>query len=286
MPWFLRSLAGLTMGALSFGFLVFIVNPLQMLSIVLLPISKPAFRAFNRACASAVWGWWVWMAYTQNRIDVRITGDPLPKGENALLISNHQTIADVMVLMCLGSKVGRLPDMKWFVKDMMQYVPGPGWGMRFLDCIFVARNWARDQANIERLFSRYARNHIPVLVVSFLEGTRRTPAKLAKSQEYARTQSLPVPQHTLVPRTKGFAATVQGLRDHLDAVYDVTIAYPGRVPSLVDCFACRVERVEIRFRRYTIDRLPVTPEGLADWAHARFTEKDVALATFQDDQRF
>jgi 1-acyl-sn-glycerol-3-phosphate acyltransferase len=286
MPFILRSIAGLAVGAMSFAYLILVVNPLQMLSVVLYPFSPPAFRAFNRSCASSVWGIWVWMAYVQNKITVRITGDALPKQENALLICNHQTIADVMVLMCLGSRCGRLPDMKWFVKDIIKYVPGPGWGMRFLDCIFVKRDWGRDKDAIEALFGKYARNHIPVFVVSFLEGTRRTDKKMRQSQAFAARSGLYEPRRTLVPRTKGFVASVTGLRDHLDAVYDVTIGYPERVPSLVDCFACRVPHVEIHVQRHPMDTLPDTREALTTWALSRFEEKDRRLIAFQDGFRF
>lgn len=286
MPFILRSIAGLAVGAMSFAYLILVVNPLQMLSVVLYPFSPPAFRAFNRSCASSVWGIWVWMAYVQNKITVRITGDALPKQENALLICNHQTIADVMVLMCLGSRCGRLPDMKWFVKDIIKYVPGPGWGMRFLDCIFVKRDWGRDKDAIEALFGKYARNHIPVFVVSFLEGTRRTDKKMRQSQAFAARNGLYEPRRTLVPRTKGFVASVTGLRDHLDAVYDVTIGYPERVPSLVDCFACRVPHVEIHVQRHPMDTLPDTREALTTWALSRFEEKDRRLIAFQDGFRF
>ncbi|MEC7948995.1 MAG: lysophospholipid acyltransferase family protein [Myxococcota bacterium] len=286
MPFILRSIAGLGAGALSFAYLIFIVNPLQMLSVLVYPFSPSAFRAFNRACAKSVWGIWVWMAYVQNRIRVRITGDDLPREENALLISNHQSIADVMVLLCLAWQCGRVQDMKWFVKDVVKYIPGPGWGMRFLDCIFVKRDWARDKDSIKKLFGKYARDQIPVFVVSFLEGTRRTERKAQEAEAFARGKGLYVPQQTLVPRTKGFVASVTGLRDHLDAVYDVTIGYPERVPSLFDCYACLVPHVEIHVRRYEMQTLPESPDELAQWAFARFEEKDRRLIAFQDGFRF
>src|SRR5205807_2078754 len=117
-------------------------------------------------------------------------------------------------------------------------------------------------------------------LVSFLEGTRLTPEKLARAQDYARERGLAVPKHTLIPRTKGFVATVTGLRSHLDAVYDVTIAYPGRTPTLVNCYEARVDRIEVRVRRYAISELPESEEELAAWAFARFEEKDEALARF------
>ena len=75
--------------------------------------------------------------------------------------------------------------MKWFVKDILKWIPGPGWGMVMIDCIFLKRNWARDKQDVLDLFSKFKRDDIPVFLVSFLEGTRATPEKLAQSQQYA-----------------------------------------------------------------------------------------------------
>jgi 1-acyl-sn-glycerol-3-phosphate acyltransferase len=286
MPFVLRAFAGLSVGALSFALLIFVINPLQMLSVLIYPFSPSKFRAINTTFAGFIWGVWVWMAHVQNGITVRITGDAVPQKENAMLISNHQTITDVMVLLCFASRCGRLPDLKWFVKDVIKYVPGPGWGMRFLDCIFVKRNWDRDKDAIKSLFGKYAANQIPVFVISFLEGTRRNAKNARQSQDFAREHGLYVPQHTLVPRTKGFVATITGLRGHLDAVYDITLGYPDRVPSLFDCFACRVDHIEVHVKRHAMASLPEGPDELAAWVAQRFLEKDRLLADFQSTRAF
>ena len=91
----------------------------------------------------------------------------------------------------------------------------------------------------------------------------------------------------MVPRTKGFAATIQGLRPHLDAVYDISIGYPGpHPPSLFACFAAKAERVELHLSRYPIEEIPTSDEDLNDWVHARFYEKDQRLTKFVEDQHF
>ena len=41
---------------------------------------------------------------------------------------------------------------------------------------------------------------------------------------------LPLFTHVLAPRTKGFVACAQNLLDHVDAVYDVTVAYTQSSP--------------------------------------------------------
>jgi 1-acyl-sn-glycerol-3-phosphate acyltransferase len=189
-------------------------------------------------------------------------------------------MADIMVLLWLGRSCGRLGDIKFFVKDILKYVPGPGWGMVFLDCVFLKRDWAVDKASIDNLFSKYKNEQIPLFLVSFLEGTRFRPSKLARAQAFARDRGLHMPEHTLIPRTKGFLATLHGLHSHLDAVYDITLAYERRpAPSLFDCFAMRVRTIHMDVRRTPIAQLPIGDEpALEQWVYQRYREKDRLLA--------
>ncbi|MBI2895884.1 MAG: acyltransferase [Deltaproteobacteria bacterium] len=282
----LRQLLGLTTGFISFVYLVLVLNPIQMMSLPLLAISRSAVRAINRWCARSIWGLWVLMAERQNGIRVRVTGDAVPPRENALLLPNHQSMVDVMALLCLAWRCGRLGDLKFFVKDVVKWFPGFGWGMWLLDCIFVKRDWDRDRAGVRRLFDRYKRQNIPVFLVTFLEGTRRTPAKQERARVFARERGLPEPTSTLVPRTKGFVATMIGMRSHLDAVYDIDIGYPGRLPTLMDAFRARIESVELHVRRTPIADLPTGEEELTRWAHECFRAKDERMARFASDRRF
>jgi len=278
VPAWLRTSLGLSAGALSFVYLIGILNPIQMLSVLVRPFSKSAFRTVNRWCARSVWGLWVVMAERQNGTIFRFTGDVPPREENAVLIPNHQSMVDVLVVLAHGWRTARLGDMKWFVKDVVKWVPGPGWGMKFLDCIFLKRNWAQDRTEIERLFGKFKEEDIPIYLVSFLEGTRKTPQKHAASRAFAESRGMHVPEHTMVPRTKGFVATMIGLRTALDSVQDLTIAYPDGVPSLIDCFAGRPRRIDIHVRRYPIETLPTDEAGLTQWVLDRFREKDALLA--------
>src|SRR5262245_18991270 len=112
---------GVAAGALSFLYLILVLNTIQMVSVVVYPFSRRLFRAVNRWCARSIWGLWVIMAERQNRIQVRITGDPIPRRENALVLPNHQSMADVMLMMCFAWRCGRLGDMKFFVKDIVKW---------------------------------------------------------------------------------------------------------------------------------------------------------------------
>lgn len=277
----MKRVLGLGLGALSFAYLIFVLNPIQMLSLLVFPVSPSLARRANRWCARSIWGMWVLMAERMLGIEVNIRGDKLPYRENAFVLPNHQTMADVLLLICLAWRCGRLGDLKWFVKDIIKYVPGPGWGMWLLDCIFLARDWMKDKQGILRLFEKYKKHDIPIFLVSFLEGTRRTPDKLEAAQRFAKDRGLYVPTHTLVPRTKGFIATMLGLRSHLDAVYDVTLAFPDFTPDLVDCFAGKVKRVEIHVRRFAIETLPEDEDELVAWVQERFEDKDALMRGFE-----
>ncbi|MCB9653883.1 MAG: acyltransferase [Deltaproteobacteria bacterium] len=283
---FARRVFGIISGIFSFLYLIFFLNAVQTASLVLYPFSRRAFRAVNRWCARSIWGLWVVMAEVQNGIDVRFTGDAPRPRQNALVLPNHQSMADVLALMCLAWRCRRVGDMKWFVKDVVKWFPGFGWGMKFLDCLFVKRDWTRDRPGIERMFAKFRAEQIPMFLVSFLEGTRRTPKKHRAAQAFAETRGLTPPEHVLIPRTKGFVATMIGLRDHIDAVYDVTIGYAPIVPTLVACFTLDVPRIDVHVRVFPIDMLPDDADGLDAWARQRFEEKDALLAAFARDGRF
>lgn len=46
--------------------------------------------------------------------------------------------------------------------------------------ILVSREWTRDASLIRRAFARIKKNRFPCWIVSYLEGTRVTPAKVER----------------------------------------------------------------------------------------------------------
>ena len=259
---------------------VILTNVVQTLSLVLLPFSRSAFRRANREAANAWWALCVIWAEKVHRVRPVITGDTLPDNENAFVIANHQTMPDIVALMTLAYRKKRLGDMKWFVKDAIKYVPGIGWGMLYLDCIFLKRDWDRDADKIQATFSKFLRDRISVWMMSFPEGTRLSPAKLALAQDFAKKSGHPLPQHVLIPRTRGFAATVIGMRTHLGAIYDVTIAYPDRVPTMTELLGQIGGGFHLHVRRYEMASLPTEADQISAWLVERFREKDALMEHF------
>ncbi|MCP4895772.1 MAG: acyltransferase [bacterium] len=256
------------------------LNVLQTLSLVLMPISRQTFRRFNSWCAGTWWGGCVLYAEKVNRTRIVITGEIVPDRENALVVSNHQQMPDITIIMAFARSKRRLGDLKFFVKQAIKWVPGVGWGMQFINCPFVRRNWTADKNRIRGTFETLVREDIPLWMVSFVEGTRSTKEKIKRSQGFAEARGREILQHVLNPRTKGFTASVQGLGDHITAVYDLTIGYEEGVPNLWQYLTGAVNRVHLHVRRFPIENLPSYERELADWLNTRFVEKDQLLDHF------
>lgn len=262
------------------------MNAAQTASLVVRPFSRTSFRKFNRWAAETWWGWCVTSAEVLHDVRQDMSGDDVPPRENALLFANHQQMTDIPFLMAYARTKERLGDLKWFAKDIIKYVPGVGWGMWFLDCPFLKRDWASDRASIEKTFARITEDRLPVWFVTFPEGTRLTEAKADASRRYAEEHGVTPMRHVLIPRTKGFVASIQGLRNHLDAVYDVTIGYERGVPTLWQYINGLVKRAHMHVRRYPVQALPEDDDALATWLLDRFRAKDALLDGYYRTGRF
>jgi 1-acyl-sn-glycerol-3-phosphate acyltransferase len=255
-----------------------VLNLLQFPSLLIRPFSKRAYRSYNEVVAFIIWGWWAWSVQKLIGMRVHYSGDTPPDREDAIVFCNHQSMSDIVVVMCLALRHKRIGAAKWMVKDIVKYVPGVGWGMVFLNCVFLKRTWAEDEANIRSTFRSYVEEKLPLWLVSFPEGTRLTPAKLKASQAYATKAGLAPTEHVMLPRPKGFTASIHGLRDTVKAVYSVTIGYPGnRIPSLLGVIRGDLDDVWVHVQRYPIGTLPKDEPALSAWLMARFREMDQRL---------
>lgn len=271
---FLKAIA---LGVLTFAPLL-LINVFQMISI-LWRSSKPLlFRQYNSFWAETYWTYVVWLAEKLGRLQLSFVGDPLPPGENAIVLINHQSAVDTVIQLAFGKKFGRLGDMKFFVKDAIKYIPGPGWGMILLDCIFMKRDWTRDRVNVLRRLQSFKTVGAPIWVTLYPEGTRMKPSKLAAAQDFARKQNLPLPHYVLIPRVKGFLASIEGLGEHVQAVYDLTIAYPDARPTtFLELLSSQGRRATIEIKRYPLVDLPKDAEGRSEWLMQVYRDKEAQM---------
>lgn len=263
------------------------VNFTQMLSLLIVrPFSLQAFRDYNSLCAKVMWSWCVYTVEKIQGVEVIISGDDLPAHENAIIIANHQELSDVLFMLSLAHRKGRLRDLKWFGKNALKYVPAVGWGLQFIDCVFLKRNWAQDQNSIEATFEHLRKYKVPMWLINFMEGTRSNPKKMAASRAHAEKTGLKPLQNLLLPRPKGFIASIKGLKGHLDAVYDVTIGYEGHSLSLREIMLGQIRPVHIHVRRFLLKDLPTSDADLTQWTRKLFEEKDQLLTDFNRTSKF
>jgi len=198
-----------------------------------------------------------------NRIDWQISDrsqQPLCKNGWYLLISNHQSWADIVVLTLVFSN--RIPMGKFFLKQQLLYVPFIGMAAWALDMPFMKRHSPKtllrhphlrnqDLDSARRACDKF--RHVPTTVINFVEGTRFTPAK--------RNQLGSPYQHLLSPKPAGIAFTLSAMGDRFDALVDVTLSYPdnpGR--PFIDLLLGRLRRVVVQ-----IDTLPVDDSLRGDY---------------------
>jgi len=112
---------------------------------------------------------------------------------------------------------------------------------------------------------------------------------VAKSIEFAKREGRPQLKHLLLPRTTGFYASLDSLREASPVVYDITMAYSGYDGGCRP-FSCDVglgtimklitgdvpSEVHIRIKRYSME------EVLSDasWLDKQWAEKDRLLGKF------
>ncbi|CAI4216829.1 unnamed protein product [Parascedosporium putredinis] len=239
--------------------------------------------------ASSVIAWTIWrwiqvIFEVFNGAEIVISGDPLPYGESAVVVSNHVAWCDFFTIQALAVRSGMLSRCRYFAKIQLRLVPFLGWGLWAMGMPLVTRNWLKDKRELDRVFAGIVKRRWPTC--NFSEATRFTEEKYEQSKLWCKENDKPQPKHALYPRTKGFITTVQHLRQapQIKAVYDVTIAYAHngqflqaptmwdtiRLPELTRTYG---HKFHIHARRFLIEDLPETDDELAKWLENIWVEK-------------
>ena len=180
------------------------------------------------------------------QIEVEWPTEPLRRDRWYMVVSNHQTWTDIIMLQSVLRPA--LPPLKFFTKRELIWLPMLGLAMKLLGFPYVRRARqtggggdsqaaaGKDRDAITAACAVF-RNH-PTAVLSFLEGTRFTPAKRdARNSRF---------QHLLNPKIGGLSAVLAGLAEELDTLIDVTIHYPGEPPGFWEFLQGKCPRARMR----------------------------------------
>ncbi|XAR72840.1 1-acylglycerol-3-phosphate O-acyltransferase [Bertholletia excelsa] len=170
---------------------------------------------------------------------------------------------------------------KIFLKRSLMKLPIFGWSFHILEFIPVERRWEVDESIMRKMLSTFKDRQDPLWLAIFPEGTDFNERKCVQSQKYAAEHGLPVLKNVLLPKTKGFFACLEELKDSLDAVYDITIGYKHRCPSFLDnAFGVDPAEVHMHIRRFPLSDIPTSEDEAGSWLMDKFFLKDQLLSDF------
>ena len=280
-------------GVLSFFLIV--INTLFwcsfLLSIAILKLLLP-IESWKRLCTKWIivigecWifcnGLWIKLLHNPQWT---VTGfDSLNQSDWYLTMANHQSWADIFVLQGITNR--KIPMLKFFMKDVLIWVPVIGLAWWALDMPFLKRYTeeqikkdpslrGKDVIEMKKSFDRFAR--YPVSIFSFAEGTRFTEAKRA-------SQDSPYDQ-LLRPKSGGIGLTLSTM-PYIKKVLDFTIKYNSNYRTFWDFLCGRMSNVEIQVKIIDVPGNLVQKnyiedkkfrEELKEWLYSIWEEKNKFL---------
>ena len=248
----------------SLAFLLYVLNtlalaiPLIIFSLFKFLLPFQAAVVFIDRFLIGIATLWIGVNSLNNRLFCRVNWEvtglaDLKKKDWYLVISNHQSWVDILVLQTLLNR--KIPMLKFFLKKELIWVPVLGLAWWALDFPFMKRYSksflakhphlkGKDLESTRKACEKF--KHTPVSVMNFVEGTRLTPAKKS-------AQNSPF-DHLLKPRAGGIAFVLGSMGDFLHKIVDVTIIYPDGIPSFWQFISGQVDRIRVDFRILEVDQ--------------------------------
>jgi lysocardiolipin and lysophospholipid acyltransferase len=222
-------------------------------------------------------------------VEFVIYGDQFRRDDDCLILMNHRTRLDWLFAWPLIGKIGRLEHLKIIMKKELGKIPAVGWGMQGCGYLFLSRDWAKDEEYLTSSVEFYGKIGYPIQLLIFPEGTDKTERTTASSNKFAEKAGLPTLDYLLHPRAKGLYATVKSLKktNGADVVYDITVAYPDKVPQNGDAlFTGFPAEIHWDVKRISIWDIPESEEEVEQWIRNLWYEKEEKLRKFYEKGSF
>lgn len=115
------------------------------------------------------------------------------------------------------------------------------------------------------------------------EGTRFTETKHEASVKFAQDRGMPVLKHHLIPRTKGFTASLPYLKKKCPSILDIQLAFNKSdpvEPTIGNLLRGRQITGHMYVRRIDMQSLPDNETDAAEWLQEFFRFKDKLQDSF------
>lgn len=246
---------------------IVIATPVMLLGIIRLCVPQSATRFIER-CNYLLYRAWVY----NNSLILKLTcgirwqvsGDQLPElhGKSCVVISNHISWADIILLTCLYQ--GKIPTTKFFMKHSLIYIPFVGLACYAMGMPFLRRysqeellkNPSLRKRDIESTKKACRRLvYTPSSLINFAEGTRFTPEKASRvNSPYT---------HLMPPKAASVAIALGEIGRDIDYIFNTTLVYPGHSDKpFLDLLKGR-----LRYVYADIRVLPVCSQMSGDYLH-------------------
>lgn len=193
-------------------------------------------------------------------VNVKVKGKTdLPMKEWYLVISNHQSWSDIVVLQIIFN--GKIPLLKFFLKKELIKVPLMGlawWALDFpfmkrYSADFLAKNPHLKGKDIEITKKACEKfRTTPVSIMNFVEGTRITPSKHSRQKSPFK--------NLLKPKAGGTGFVFTAMGNQLHSILNVTIKYPEKDLNFWNFLSGRISKVNV-----FIEEIPVTDDIVGDY---------------------
>ena len=225
-----------------------------------------------------------------NKINFRVTGDTdLNPDDWYLVISNHRSWVDIISMQHILR--GKIPFLKFFLKQELIYIPFLGLAWWALDFPFMKRfskSQIRKKPHLKGKDIEATRKACekfksqPVSIVNYVEGTRFTEEKsLAQGKPF---------KNLLRPRSGGTGYVMTILGEQIHYILNLTISYPDHHGYYWDFVTGKISEINIH-----IEAIPVTDvqrgnyiedpkfrAGFQTWLTNLWHEKDKRLSQMEE----
>lgn len=249
---------------------------------------RPAQRFFTLLAAGIAHSWMrmnLVFVHVLHNTEWLVDADvEFSKKKSYLIISNHQTWTDIIVIMKII--LGRVPLPKFFLKKELRWIPVLGiawWALGYPFMKRYSKELIEKKPHLKGRDIEITREACenfrgrPVTVMNFVEGTRFTPEKHKRQKSPFR--------RLLRPKAGGVGFVFSAIGEQIDSILNFTIAYPGGPYSFWQYVCGGVKSIMVH-----IQEIPVTPMLLGDyvndpafskffqkWINDLWKEKDVRL---------
>lgn len=211
-----------------------------------------------------------------NNVSFEILGD-LPDKVSALVICNHLSLADYYFLRVLGSTASA--NVNFFTWYTLWRVPTPKvWG----NMVCCDENWELSTLMCRSVFRKVLLSNSPEWIVIFPEVNIWSQMAAYLQRLQSQRYCLPFFDHVLYPRFSGLVNAVQTVgttkEPKFETLYDVTVSYSPRPPSLIELFASSEKfSVSLHVAAIPLLRLPQRRAKLERWVERTWEGKDRRL---------